>query len=51
MRHMFKILNFSLLLLNSTLLGKETYILYQFETSSEIQWKTFGDVKVELMYK
>ena len=51
MRHIFKIFTFSLLLLNSPLFGQETYVLYQFETSSGIQWKTFGDVKVQPMYK
>ena len=51
MRHIFKIFTFSLLLLNSTLFGQGTYVLYQFKTSSGIQWKTFGDVKVQPMYK
>ena len=51
MRHIFKIFIFSLLLLNSPLFGQETYVLYQFETSSGIQWKPFGDFKVQPMYK
>jgi len=46
-----KISTFSLLLLSYPLFGQETYVLYQFETSSGIQWKTFGDVKVQPMYK
>jgi hypothetical protein len=31
--------------------GQETGVLYQYETSSGIQWKTFGDGKVQPKYK
>ena len=33
------------------MIGQETGVLYQYETSSGIQWKTFGDVKVQPKYK
>ena len=49
MKHTFIIL--SLLLLTSPLFGQETGVLYQYETSSGIQWKTFGDGKVQPKYK
>ena len=41
----------SILLLSSPLFGQETGVLYQYETSSGIQWKTFGDGKVQPKYK
>ena len=41
----------SLLLLNSPLFGQETGVLYQYETSTGIKWKTFGDGKVQPNYK
>jgi hypothetical protein len=31
--------------------GQETGVLYQYETSSGIKWKTFGDGKVQPKYK
>jgi len=31
--------------------GKETGVLYRYETSSGIQWKTFGNEKVQLKYE
>ena len=49
MRHLLII--FSLLLLSSPVIGQETGVLYQYETSSGIQWKTFGDGKVQPKYK
>ena len=49
MKHILIIL--SILLLSSPLFGQETGVLYQYETSSGIQWKTFGDEKVQPMYK
>ena len=33
------------------MIGQETGVLYQYETSSGIQWKTFGDGKVQPKYK
>ena len=41
----------SFLLLSSPLFGQETGVLYQYETSTGIQWKTFGDVKVPPEYE
>ena len=49
MKHLLIIL--SLLLLTSPVIGQESGVLYQYETSSGIQWKTFGDEKVQPMYK
>ena len=50
MKHLLIIL-ISILLLSSPLFGQETGVLYQYETSSGIQWKTFGDGKVQPKYK
>ena len=43
----------SLLLLTSPLFGqsKETGVLYQYKTSSGLQWKTFGNGKVQPKYE
>jgi len=41
----------SILLLSSPLFGQETGVLYQYETSSGIQWKTFGDGTVQPKYE
>ncbi|RTZ79045.1 MAG: membrane-binding protein, partial [SAR324 cluster bacterium] len=41
----------SLLLHSSPLFGQETGVLYQYETSSGIKWKTFGDGKAQPKYK
>ena len=49
MKHLLILL--SLLLLSSPVIGQETGVLYQYETSSGIQWKTFGDGKVQPKYK
>ena len=49
MRHLLILL--SILLLSSHVIGQETGVLYQYETSSGIQWKTFGDGKVQPKYE
>ena len=49
MKHLLIILSF-LLLLSSPVIGQKTGVLYQYETSSGIQWKTFGDGKVQPKY-
>ena len=50
MKHLLIIL-ISILLLSSPLFGQETSVLYQYETSSGLVWKTFGDGKVQPKYK
>ena len=50
MKHMIKISIFSLLFI-SPLFGEETYVLYKFKNSSGMQWKPFGDAKVQPIYK
>ena len=49
MRHLLIIL--SILLLSSPVIGQETGVLYLYETSSVLVWKTFGDDKVQPKYK
>ena len=49
MKHLLIIL--SILLLSSPLFSQETGVLYQNETSSGVQWKTFGDGKVQPKYE
>ena len=49
MKHLLII--FSILLLSSPVIGEETGVLYQYETSSGLVWKTFGDGKVQPKYK
>ena len=49
MKHLLIIL--SLLLLSSPVIGQETGVLYLYETSSGLVWKTFGDDKVQPKYK
>jgi len=49
MKHLVIILSF--LLLSSPVFGQETGVLYQYETSSGVQWKTFGDGKVQPKYE
>ena len=49
MKHLLIIPSF--ILLSSPVIGQETGVLYQYETSSGIQWKTFGDGKVQPKYK
>ena len=48
MKHLLIIL--SILLLSFPLFGQETGVLFQYETSTGIQWKTFGDGKVQPKY-
>ena len=50
MKHLL-ILLISILLLSSPVIGEETGVLYQYETSSGFVWKTFGDGKVQPKYK
>ena len=49
MKHLLIIL--SVLLLSYPVIGEEVGVLFQYETSSGIQWKTFGDGKVQPKYK
>ena len=49
MKHLLIIL--SVLLLSSPVIGQENSLLYQYETSSGIKWKTFGDEKVQPKYE
>jgi len=41
----------SILLLSSPLFGQETGVLYQYETSSGLVWKTFGNEKLQPKYE
>ena len=50
MKHLL-IMLISILLLSSPLFGQETGVLYQYESSSGIQWKTFGNEKVQPKYE
>ena len=49
MKHLLIIL--SILLLSSPLFGQETGVLYLYETSTGIQWETFGNEKVQPKYE
>ena len=49
MKHLLIIL--SILFLSSPVIGEKVGVLYQYETSSGIQWKTFGNEKVQPTYK
>ena len=49
MKHLLIIL--SILLLSSPLFGQETGVLYQYETSSGLVWKTFGNEKLQPKYE
>ena len=49
MKHLLIIL--SILLLSSPVIGQETGVLYQYETSSGLVWKTFGNEKVQPKYE
>jgi len=40
-----------LLLLTSPVIGQETGVLYQYETSSGLVWKTFGNEKLQPKYE
>jgi len=50
MKHLL-ILLISILLLSSPVIGQETDVLYQHESSSGIKWKTFGNGKVQPKYE
>ena len=50
MKHLL-ILLISILLLSSPLFGQETGVLYQYETSSGLVWKTFGNEKLQPKYE
>ena len=50
MKHLLIIL-ISILLLSSPLFGQETGVLYQYETSSGIVWKGFGEKDTNPVYK
>ena len=41
----------SIILLSSPVIGEETGVLYQYETSTGIKWETFGDEKVQPKYE
>ena len=49
MRHILILL--SIILLSSPVIGQETGVLYQYETSTGIKWETFGDEKVQPKYE
>ena len=49
MKHLLILLSF--LLLSSPVIGQETGVLYQYETSTGIKWKTFGNEKVQPKYE
>ena len=49
MKHLLILL--SILLLSSPLFGQETGVLYQYETSSGLVWKTFGNEKLQPKYE
>ena len=49
-RHILLLL-ISFLLLSSPVIGQETGVLYQYETSSGLVWKTFGDEKLQPKYE
>ena len=51
MKNMFKILFCTLLFQASLLFAQETDVLYQFKTSPGKQWETFGNVKIQPIYK
>ena len=50
MKHSLIIL-ISLLLLTSPVIGQETGVLYLYETSNGIKWKTFGNEKLQPKYE
>ena len=49
MKHLLILISF--LLLSSPVIGEEVGVLYLYETSSGIQWKTFGNEKVQPKYE
>jgi len=48
-RHL--LISLSFLLLSFPLFGQETGVLYQYESSSGIIWKTFGNEKLQPKYE
>jgi len=50
MKHLL-ILLIKILLLSSPVIGQETGVLYQYETSSGLVWKTFGNEKLQPKYE
>ena len=50
MKHLL-ILLISILLLSSPVIGQETGVLFQYETSSGFVWKTFGNEKLQPKYE
>jgi hypothetical protein len=50
MKHLLIIL-ISFLLLSSPVIGEETAVIYQYETSTGIEWETVGDDKVQSKYQ
>ena len=51
MKHILILIIPSILLLTSPLFGQETGVLYQYRTSAGLQWKTFGDGKIQPKYE
>ena len=49
MKHLLIII--SIFLLSSPVIGEETGVLYQYETSSGLVWKTFGNEKLQPKYE
>ena len=49
MKHLLIIL--SILLLSSPVIGQETDVLYLYESSSGLVWKTFGNDKLQPKYE
>ena len=42
---------FRMFFLSSPVIGEETGVLYQYETSSGLVWKTFGNEKLQPKYE
>ena len=51
MKHLLILVIPSILLLASPLFGQKTGVLYQYRTPTGLQWKTFGDDKVQPNYE
>ena len=49
MKHLLILL--SIVLLSSPVIGEETGVLYQYETSSSLVWKTYGNEKLQPKYE
>tara|TARA_Y100000031_G_scaffold94593_1_gene103956 strand:+ start:484 stop:1221 length:738 start_codon:yes stop_codon:yes gene_type:complete len=49
MKHLLILISF--ILLSSPVFGQETGVLYQYETSTGIKWKTFGNEKLQPKYE